>query len=160
MPVAVGRDAGRAAGLGGAAEGLPDMDAPQNGQSSTSSSRTDALQDGQLRNSMMDAFSKTSCREGEIHGEGARNPAEWLLQTITLPRSAVNHRTGVRGVDYSVSLRCADISDNFSNGIRKSDYATGSILFGDLHANHHRLFHSALVAGHVTWVFPADHFCN
>ena len=44
---------GPAAGFGaGLAPGLPDIDAPQNGHSATSSSRTDALQDGQLRNSM------------------------------------------------------------------------------------------------------------
>jgi hypothetical protein len=43
-----GRGAAEAAGLG-----FPDMDAPQNGHSSTLSSRTDELQAGQLRNSML-----------------------------------------------------------------------------------------------------------
>lgn len=39
--------------LGAAAVGLPDIEAPQNGQSSTSSSKTEALQAGQLRNSIV-----------------------------------------------------------------------------------------------------------
>src|SRR6188474_2434656 len=40
------------AGLG-LAEGFPDIEPPQKGQSSTSSSRTEALQAGQVRKSMM-----------------------------------------------------------------------------------------------------------
>lgn len=39
--------------FGAAAVGFPDIEAPQNGQSSTSSSRTEALQAGQLRKSMI-----------------------------------------------------------------------------------------------------------
>jgi hypothetical protein len=46
-----------AAGFGGAAtEGRPVIDAPQNGQFSASSSRTEALQDGQVLNSMNAPF--------------------------------------------------------------------------------------------------------
>ncbi len=85
VPAAEGRVAGRAAGLAGAADGFPDMDAPQNGQSSTSSSRTDALQDGQLRNSMVNAFSKTSCREGDLLGERRENPRRTALSNYNTP---------------------------------------------------------------------------
>jgi hypothetical protein len=46
---------GAAAGFAAAA-GEPDMEAPQNGQFSASSSRTDALQDGQVLNSMNAPF--------------------------------------------------------------------------------------------------------
>ena len=66
---------GPAAGFPGAdgfgagfALGFPDIEAPQNGQSSSSSSRTEALQDGQVRNSMADAFWETSCPVGRIPG--------------------------------------------------------------------------------------------
>ena len=71
--------------MGGAADGFPDMDAPQNGQSSTSSSRTDALQDGQLRNSMIGAFSKTSCREGELHGKRGESPCRVAILNYNTP---------------------------------------------------------------------------
>jgi hypothetical protein len=52
-PAAAGFEGGAAGPLAGAfAEGFPFIEAPQNGHSTTSSSRTEALQAGQVRKSM------------------------------------------------------------------------------------------------------------
>jgi hypothetical protein len=47
---------------GGAGDGFPVIDAPQNGQFSASSSRTEALQEGQLLNSMNAPFNSLAKR--------------------------------------------------------------------------------------------------
>src|SRR5436190_18564589 len=69
--VAPGFAAATGALAGAFADGLPFIEAPQNGHSATSSSRTDALQAGQVRKSI----GVGRCVETQFHASARKPPA-------------------------------------------------------------------------------------
>lgn len=87
----------------GLAEGLPDIEAPQKGQSSTSSSRTEALQAGQVRKSMVPNLNGSrTAGEAEKGGQLHCNRAVASGETgRVIPQ-------GRRGMGWPGRLCCAE----------------------------------------------------